>query len=204
MKEIYFVRHGETFENKDGIVQGDVIGGILTEKGRSQARVTGSKLASLNFDVALVSDLSRTVETYKEIRPFLEKKLDVLFLSELRERGFGFFSGRTYEEAEIRIDDMAIDYRTDNEGPYITGKSIDQVMHENSLILKRVMNSRHERFLIVSHGFRLSYLFNFLNGVLAPKELQFYDIKNGQISYARLDGKGRLAELNLDISATLK
>ena len=52
---IYFVRHGQTYDNANKILQGD---GPLNELGVSQAKETGILLKDIKFDICFCSPWS--------------------------------------------------------------------------------------------------------------------------------------------------
>jgi len=88
----YIVRHGETHENRAGIVQGQ-LDTSLNELGLEQARLVGEALRLVPFDFALTSDLSRATKTAEAILSYhphvtLEKRV------ELRERFMGAMQGK--------------------------------------------------------------------------------------------------------------
>jgi len=58
---VVIVRHGETNENRAGIIQGhrDT---LLNEAGKAQARQVGEALADVGFNLAYSSDLKRAAE----------------------------------------------------------------------------------------------------------------------------------------------
>jgi broad specificity phosphatase PhoE len=58
---IYIVRHGETDENRNGILQGH-LDTLLNADGIDQARRVAEALRDIPFDVAFTSDLSRAVK----------------------------------------------------------------------------------------------------------------------------------------------
>ena len=58
---VYIVRHGETQENKDGIIQGQR-DTSLNAVGLEQARLVGEALKGAKLGVAFSSDLSRAVK----------------------------------------------------------------------------------------------------------------------------------------------
>lgn len=64
---ITLIRHGETVENQNRIVQGQ-LPGQLTPKGKHQARQAGEELASERFDYIYCSDLRRCQQTATYIR----------------------------------------------------------------------------------------------------------------------------------------
>jgi len=98
MLRVWIVRHGETDENREGIIQGQ-LDTKLNAKGRIQAFKAGEALADIPFKKAFTSDLSRAVETAKSIlvhHPEVDLKLD----SSLRERGMGLLTGKHSGEME--------------------------------------------------------------------------------------------------------
>lgn len=54
----YFVRHGETHENRDGFIQGQK-DTELNEIGIEQVRLLGESLKDVKFSLAFSSDLRR-------------------------------------------------------------------------------------------------------------------------------------------------
>lgn len=58
---VYIVRHGETQENRDGIIQGQR-DTALNEIGLEQARMVGEALKDAKLGIAFSSDLSRAVK----------------------------------------------------------------------------------------------------------------------------------------------
>jgi len=67
--KILLTRHGETEENKQGILQG-WLPGHLSKEGRRQARLLAEHLQNVKIDFIYTSDLLRCVETAKEIAKF--------------------------------------------------------------------------------------------------------------------------------------
>jgi probable phosphoglycerate mutase len=58
---VYIVRHGETQENRDGIIQGQQ-DTALNAVGLEQARMVGEALKDAKLGVAFSSDLSRALK----------------------------------------------------------------------------------------------------------------------------------------------
>lgn len=65
LARVYLVRHGETNENRDHIIQGQQ-DTLLNSLGLKQAELVGNALRSIPFDVAYSSDLSRAVSVCRE------------------------------------------------------------------------------------------------------------------------------------------
>ena len=90
MTELYLVRHGETVDNVNQILQGQTHG-ELNDEGRRQARLVAEKMASVDIDVFMSSDLRRAEETCRIIaRPHGKQ---VITTPLLRERDWGSFTG---------------------------------------------------------------------------------------------------------------
>jgi probable phosphoglycerate mutase len=95
---VYLVRHGETEWNRTGRIQGWAPVGI-NDRGREQAAAAGAYLADRGVDRLVASDLRRTRETARVIRPLLGLDHDaVTFDGGWRERSFGRLQGLPYEE----------------------------------------------------------------------------------------------------------
>ena len=63
---VYIVRHGETEENTQKIIQGH-LDTILNSEGERQADLVAKALKDIPFDVAYSSNLKRATETAKRI-----------------------------------------------------------------------------------------------------------------------------------------
>ena len=62
-KEVYFIRHGETEQNKLGIVQGSGIDSDLNNLGLIQGKAFHTNFLDKEFDVAISSDMKRAYQT---------------------------------------------------------------------------------------------------------------------------------------------
>jgi broad specificity phosphatase PhoE len=85
--KITLVRHGETVDNAARRCQGH-LPGKLNEKGIEQAKKVGERLKKSYFDVIIVSDLRRAVQTANEI-VFYHKDAHIIYDARVRERNFG-------------------------------------------------------------------------------------------------------------------
>lgn len=91
---IFIVRHGETNENVEGIIQGQ-LDTLLNEVGYQQASKTGAALRNESITRVISSPLKRTLDTAQEIathHPGLVVEKDV----RLMERCFGVLQGHVY------------------------------------------------------------------------------------------------------------
>ena len=97
--KLLLIRHGETVDNVNRIMQGQTPG-KLTENGINQARNLGAELSQKHIDAFVSSDLQRAVDTCVEVAaPHFQgdrhTALDNIFQTPLlRERDWGSFTGR--------------------------------------------------------------------------------------------------------------
>lgn len=99
---IYIVRHGETVENLQRILQGHMPG-TLTEKGRAQVLETAERLAreDVKFTRIVASDLRRAMDSAAIIAE--KVPLPITPMEMLRERDWGVFTGMPISEATDRF-----------------------------------------------------------------------------------------------------
>lgn len=92
---LYLVRHGETVDNANKIMQGQ-IQGQLNEVGIKQAEELRDHLFDVHFDAFVASDLKRAVDTARILSA--PHGLNVMTTPLLRERDWGAFTGRYIPE----------------------------------------------------------------------------------------------------------
>lgn len=93
---LILTRHGETEENRAGIIQGH-LPGKLSSAGMDQAKKVALRLKDEKIDYIYSSDLARAADTAKEIARFHPNtKLELI--KELRERHFGDLQGTKSRE----------------------------------------------------------------------------------------------------------
>lgn len=85
------VRHGETEENKHGIIQGQKPGS-LSDLGKRQTENLAKKLKNEHYDAIYSSDLKRCVDTTKPIHSY-HKDTPLIYSKHLRELSFGKMEG---------------------------------------------------------------------------------------------------------------
>ena len=90
MVKLYLVRHGETVDNVNRIMQGQTQG-ELTENGIAQARLLAERMASWHVDAFVASDLKRSIDTCVLLAEPHGKM--VVQTPLLRERDWGSFTG---------------------------------------------------------------------------------------------------------------
>ena len=105
MTTLYLVRHGETVDNANQIMQGQTQG-KLNENGIKQARELSEQWKDKAIDIILASDLKRSIDTARIIAE--PHRLEVLTTPLLRERDWGSFTGRFIPDlkGEVWPDDI--------------------------------------------------------------------------------------------------
>lgn len=99
MKQLYFVRHGQTEWNAISRMQGRW-NSDLNELGRQQADTNGKLLSRLKIESMFVSPLDRTRQTAAIINRHLETS--VVFDDRIMEWDCGDWSGHMYSEVRIK------------------------------------------------------------------------------------------------------
>ena len=99
----FFIRHGQTDANRDGLRSGGECDAHLTELGREQAREAGLTLRRLGLTPSLIlsSPLSRTLETARLLNDRFN--LEVRIVSGLIERRLGAWNGRSVEATQLPL-----------------------------------------------------------------------------------------------------
>ena len=105
---IIAIRHGETAWNVNTRIQGQLDIG-LNETGRWQAHRVARALAGEPIKALYSSDLLRAWDTALSISNVTG--LAVQTVEGLRERGFGMFEGKTFQEIEAQWPDQALRWR---------------------------------------------------------------------------------------------
>lgn len=104
---LYIVRHGQTEENLQAILQGHLPGN-LTEQGKEQVRKAAERLAEagVEFKCIVSSDLKRAMDSAHIIAMRLH--LPITPMKELRERDWGIYTGMAVAEAaeKYKIDSI--------------------------------------------------------------------------------------------------
>jgi 2,3-bisphosphoglycerate-dependent phosphoglycerate mutase len=178
---IIAVRHGETAWNVDARIQGQ-LDIQLNETGRWQARRVGWALASEPVTAVYSSDLCRAHETAHWISQQLG--VPVTAHQGLRERRFGMFEGRTFDEIHQTWPDHAHNWRKriPEWEPPEGGESLIQLRERVSRTMQDLAG-RHpgEQIVVVAHGGVLDTLYRIATGqeVNSPRTWQ---LPNGAIN----------------------
>lgn len=149
---IYLIRHGQTDWNLNQKVQGG--SNIpLNENGRKQAEAMAVKLRGVPFCAVFSSDLDRAKETAEIL--IQGRGLDIQVDPRFRERGFGSWEGKDFEEYLKAADDQRLDVES------------SEAMRERVLAALDEVAALYpgKTILVSSHGGALKYIVAFLLGL---------------------------------------
>ncbi|GAB3772579.1 histidine phosphatase family protein [Ramlibacter monticola] len=178
---IIAVRHGETAWNVDARIQGQ-LDIALNDTGRWQARRVGQALCGEDLTAIYSSDLGRAHETAQAIGE--AARIPVIAHAGLRERHFGMFEGKTFEEIQRNWPEHALNWRKriPEWAPPEGGESLLQLRERVGHTVNDLA-SRHsgEQIAIVAHGGVLDTLYRIATGqaVNSPRTWQ---LPNGAIN----------------------
>ncbi|MGM9713248.1 MAG: histidine phosphatase family protein [Prevotella sp.] len=145
---IHIVRHGQTEENQQHILQGHMPG-TLTPQGREQVRLAAERLAAkgITYRAIVTSDLRRAMDSAEIIAR--KHMLPVVPMAELRERDWGIYTGMT-------VADAARQYKRHGQWRFPTGDA--ETDAEILLRAHRALTMLGERYdkddniIVVTHG----------------------------------------------------
>ena len=178
---IIAVRHGETSWNADARIQGQLDIG-LNETGRWQAQRVGQALAEEAITAVYSSDLERAHATAQSISEV--KGIPVIPHEGLRERSFGMFEGKTFDEIHQEWPEHAHNWRKriPEWQPPEGGESLIQLRERVTRTVQELA-ARHpgEQIVLVAHGGVLDALYRVATGqeVNSPRT---WELPNGAIN----------------------
>ena len=162
---IYFVRHGQTDTNVEGLMVGQSGDPQLTEDGKNKAFKLGKGLSKIKFDAAYSSDLTRAYDTAELVLKGANESLKVEKESNFNDISWGDAEGMSWEEISKKynvadmsqcfgnIDDKKFKSPTNAESKYEFCKRFDNG-------IKKVLdeNPPGANILIVAHSSLAFYL----------------------------------------------
>jgi alpha-ribazole phosphatase len=183
--KLILVRHGETIENNKLICQGQR-GGHLSKKGIAQAKKLARRLKKEHFDIIYCSDLKRTKDTLKEIRKY-HPRTKCIYSKELRERCFGVWQGRNFEELQAYLDKKKLTLKTLRpKGGETSKQKQDRAV---KFVKKVTKENPYKTVLFVTHGGIIwSLLRHFLN-LTWKQSKKIKGRSNAGITIIETDGK---------------
>lgn len=152
-KSFYFVRHGQTDANAQGLMCGGGWDVSLNEIGKGQASQLAEQVASLSPQIEhiFISPMLRTQQTAEALNALL--KAPMTTIEGLREWCVGDWEKMPWDETPNPF--------TTKENP-TNGETLEQFDDRIIETMKSIFDKDKESFLIVSHGAFAHRLFSFL------------------------------------------
>ncbi len=151
LKKIYLVRHGQTYFNLQGVVQGSGIDAPINATGQAQANAFFQSYKDVAFDQIYHSALIRTKQS---IQQFIDLGIPTRALSELNEISWGDYEGTpmTPEEGEY-YRHMLHQWQQGNLDYAIAGgESPTKVAERMRRGIEIILNGSGENILVCMHG----------------------------------------------------
>jgi broad specificity phosphatase PhoE len=144
--KLVVVRHGETVENVNQIIQGN-LDGTLSKLGEKQAEEVAVKLKDEKFDQIWSSDLGRCVHTAKYIMEFHPKQ-KLQLTPTVREMSFGVIQGQYSKSIDWDSQPGTVLTKKFPEGESALEMS-DRVLKFINSLLKKYPD---QKILLITHG----------------------------------------------------
>lgn len=147
---IYFVRHGQSEANKQGIIQGHAEF-PLSELGKTQATLAGEWFNGIKLNRMITSDLQRASETAEAISQRQQDGAPKPQMSPLaREVGLGPLEGKTREEMGRQFPELKPDQLLTSG---ISGtETVEAITRRCQLLEQTLTEGDFEQTAVVSHG----------------------------------------------------
>lgn len=162
---IYFVRHGQSIANKQGIIQGHAEF-PLSELGEQQVKLVGNWFSDMRLTTILTSDLQRARYTAQAIEKG-QNGNDVVFQAEplVREVGLGPLEGKTRAQMAELFPEMK------SEALLTSGikgtETVDQITRRCEQLTEQLTAASSGNIAVVSHGGFISiYLMYLIAGAV--------------------------------------
>lgn len=148
--ELYIVRHGETFWNREKRIQGQ-LDCELSPTGRRQVEALATGLQQHTFDAIYSSDLQRAYDTAYATAKYLS--MPVQTKTCLRERHFGVLQGLCVEEAREQLPEVVRNYQNQPDYHIPQGESPAQ-FSRRCLDCLEALATAHDggKILVATHG----------------------------------------------------
>ncbi|MFI8090022.1 histidine phosphatase family protein [Streptomyces sp. NPDC086080] len=161
-KHIYLIKHGETEENRQGIHQGQAVGGRLSKRGKDDIRQVGDSLATVGVtvDQMLVSPMSRCRQSAALLTAALTPA-EVRVEERLAAKNSGYLGGRPRDLAAAEAARRGVpihQLRTPG------GESSEDVQSRYSHLWDEVCAGSQRTAILIGHGGGLACLLLWLTG----------------------------------------
>jgi probable phosphoglycerate mutase len=197
VKQIFVIRHGETDNNKAGIIQGRSINASINQLGRQQAESICEAVKPFTIQKIVASGLKRTHETAQPLADYLN--LSIEKHPELDEIDFGILEGKSFSDIEVEMQEVHdkwvsgnVDFAPKN------GESPREVFERaNTKVQEVLQNSEEENIVFMVHGRLTRILLSEWLGY-GLKNMHKIEHQNGAINHLIWqNGEFKAVELNM-------
>ena len=167
--KITTIRHGQTFWNNEGRIQGhaDI---ALDDTGLAQAERVAARLAGVPCDAIYTSDLVRASKTAEIINT--DHNAEIIRTTALREISFGIYEGQITKDIGSELAELRRQKR-----PCPGGEDLFDFFARVHKFLEDVLAKDHQNiFIVAHHGTIRAIICYFLN--LPPERRHDFEISN--------------------------
>ncbi len=178
--EFILIRHGQTMENRQGIIQGQR-NTLLDALGIRQAECAAQRLAAERFDAIYSSDLARAMDTAGAIASHYN--MEIIPCPALREWNLGELEGRPRCELEEQYEELIKSFNFDYNDIQAPGGESRAELNRRVATCLDELAQRHtgQKLLLVTHAGTMRAIFRHITGPVCGNMLPRTD--NG--SYSR-------------------
>jgi broad specificity phosphatase PhoE len=173
--KLLIVRHGETEENSQKIIQGR-LPGKLTKLGEKQAKELGKKLKKYNINKIYCSLIDRCRQTLELALKEMNYEAEIEYTELLSERDFGKYSGKP--RSEVDFDQLDKDIAENKAMGVETQANIDRRIKK---FLEKIRQENNQTVLVVSHSNPIRWIWVNIKGMTFAEVLKTIKIENGEI-----------------------
>ncbi|MBI3838592.1 MAG: histidine phosphatase family protein [Planctomycetia bacterium] len=190
--KLFCVRHGETFYNLSGRIQGQS-DSELSPLGQRQCQAVAEALGTLALDAIIASPLHRALDSAQCVADKLNMSVQVD--PRLMEIDAGIFQGLCWDEIDRQFPAEAARWRSQDPDYRIPeGESRRDLMNRARDAFCAIREAGYRQAVVVAHGGSLSAAFKALLEIPAGRNP--FSLDNGSISTVVWEKDFRLLSLN--------
>lgn len=175
---LYIARHGETDQNRQGLLMGQKDVG-LNEKGIAQAHELGKKVKNLDIDLIISSSMIRAVQTANIVNIYINKTVKVD--PRLIERNIGVYDGLTLKEVQKRFQKGYTSEMAYNKTPP-GGENAQEVQNRVfAAIYDFKKNYPDKKILVITHSFIVRMINKYFNPDISTEDFFNFTLKNVEV-----------------------
>lgn len=166
---IFVLRHGETAENIDGMMQGNM-DTVLDENGIKQALSVREEILSKNIDLIISSPKKRALDTATIAAP----NIPIITDDRLKSRDHGEFEG--LRRSQIKLNDY---WNIKKDIKYERAESVKEFYNRINSLLDEIKDKYNDKnVLLVTHSGICRILYYYFNGIPEDGDLMGYESYN--------------------------